>query len=381
MIARRALEIEPFLAVEVFQKAQELERQGLDIIHLEYGEPDFDTPPVIREAAEKALKDGRTRYVHTQGILPLREAIAEHYHERYGVTVSPDQILVTAGTSPAMLLLFMSLLERDDRVLLSDPHYACYPKFVKYADGEPLYVPVAEDDGFQLQPEIVREALTERTKAILINSPANPTGTVLSAERMAALAHLGPWIVSDEIYHGLTYEGPEHSVLEFTDHAFVLNGFSKAYAMTGWRLGYVIAPPEFIRPLAAAHGNFFISTNEFVQWGALAALREAGEDAARMRRVFDERRRAMVAGIRRIGLGVGAPPTGAFYVLANARRYTDDSLAFAFEILREAHVALTPGIDFGRNAEGYLRFCYANSLERIEEALSRIGRFLEARRP
>ncbi|HAM54360.1 MAG: aspartate aminotransferase [Candidatus Rokubacteria bacterium GWC2_70_24] len=381
MIARRALEIEPFLAVEVFQKAQELERQGLDIIHLEYGEPDFDTPPVIREAAEKALKDGRTRYVHTQGILPLREAIAEHYHERYGVTVSPDQILVTAGTSPAMLLLFMSLLERGDRVLLSDPHYACYPKFVKYADGEPLYVPVEEDDGFQLQPEIVREALTEHTKAILINSPANPTGTVLSAERMAALAHLGPWIVSDEIYHGLTYEGPEHSVLEFTDHAFVLNGFSKAYAMTGWRLGYVIAPPEFIRPLAAAHGNFFISTNEFVQWAALAALREAGEDAARMRRVFDERRRAMVAGIRRIGLGVGAPPTGAFYVLANARRYTGDSLAFAFEILREARVALTPGIDFGRNAEGYLRFCYANSLERIEEALSRIGRFLEARRP
>ncbi len=381
MIARRALEIEPFLAVEVFQKAQELERQGIDIIHLEYGEPDFDTPPVIREAAEKALKDGRTRYVHTQGILPLREAIAAHYHERYGVTVSPDQILVTAGTSPAMLLLFMSLLERGDRVLLSDPHYACYPKFVKYADGEPLYVPVEEDDGFQLQPEIVREALTERTKAILINSPANPTGTVLSAERMAALAHLGPWIVSDEIYHGLTYEGPEHSVLEFTDHAFVLNGFSKAYAMTGWRLGYVIAPPEFIRPLAAAHGNFFISTNEFVQWAALAALREAGEDAARMRRVFDERRRAMVAGIRRIGLGVGAPPTGAFYVLANARRYTGDSLVFAFEILREAHVALTPGIDFGRNAEGYLRFCYANSLERIEEALSRIGRFLEARRP
>jgi len=381
VIARRALEIEPFLAVEVFQKAQELERQGIDIIHLEYGEPDFDTPPVIREAAEKALKDGRTRYVHTQGILPLREAIAAHYHERYGVTVSPDQILVTAGTSPAMLLLFMSLLERGDRVLLSDPHYACYPKFVKYADGEPLYVPVEEDDGFQLQPEIVREALTERTKAILINSPANPTGTVLSAERMAALAHLGPWIVSDEIYHGLTYEGPEHSVLEFTDHAFVLNGFSKAYAMTGWRLGYVIAPPEFIRPLAAAHGNFFISTNEFVQWAALAALREAGEDAARMRRVFDERRRAMVAGIRRIGLGVGAPPTGAFYVLANARRYTGDSLVFAFEILREAHVALTPGIDFGRNAEGYLRFCYANSLERIEEALSRIGRFLEARRP
>jgi aspartate/methionine/tyrosine aminotransferase len=198
---------------------------------------------------------------------------------------------------------------------------------------------------------------------------------------MGAIASMGPHVISDEIYHGLVYEGREHCILEFTDRAFVLNGFSKAFAMTGWRLGYLIAPREFIRPLTAAHGNFFISTNEFVQWAALAALREAGEDALRMRRVFDERRRAMVAGLRRIGLGVGAMPTGAFYVLANARAYTQDSLAFAFEILGAAHVALTPGIDFGRNAEGFLRFCYANSLPRIEEALSRIGRFLEARRP
>ena len=381
MIARRALEIEPFLAVEVFQKAQEMERQGVDVIHLEFGEPDFDTPSVIREAAEKALKDGRTHYAHTLGILPLREAIAEHYRARYGVPVSPDQILVTAGTSPAMLLLFTVLLDAGDQVVLSDPYYACYPKFVKYAEGEPLYVPTDEDDAFQFRPERVRERLTPRTKAILVNSPANPTGTVLAPERMAALARLGPWIVSDEIYHGLTYEGAEHTILEFTDRAFVLNGFSKAYAMTGWRLGYVIAPWEFMRALQAAHGNFFISTNEFVQWAALAALREAGQETARFRRIFDERRRAMVAGLRRVGLGVGAPPTGAFYVLANARRYTSDSLAFAFDILREAHVGVTPGIDFGRNAEGYLRFSYANSLERIEEALARIGRFLAGCQP
>jgi aspartate/methionine/tyrosine aminotransferase len=381
VIARRALEIEPFLAVEVFQKAQEMERQGVDVIHLEFGEPDFDTPSVIREAAEKALKDGRTHYAHTLGILPLREAIAEHYRARYGVPVSPDQILVTAGTSPAMLLLFTVLLDAGDQVVLSDPYYACYPKFVKYAEGEPLYVPTDEDDAFQFRPERVRERLTPRTKAILVNSPANPTGTVLAPERMAALARLGPWIVSDEIYHGLTYEGAEHTILEFTDRAFVLNGFSKAYAMTGWRLGYVIAPWEFMRALQAAHGNFFISTNEFVQWAALAALREAGQETARFRRIFDERRRAMVAGLRRVGLGVGAPPTGAFYVLANARRYTSDSLAFAFDILREAHVGVTPGIDFGRNAEGYLRFSYANSLERIEEALARIGRFLAGCQP
>ncbi len=376
MIARRTQEIEPFLAVEVFQRAQAMERDGIDVIHLEFGEPDFETPPVIREAAEKALKDGRTRYAHTLGILPLREAIAEHYHTRYGVTVSPDQILVTAGTSPAMLLLFSALVDPGDQVILSDPYYACYPKFVKFAEGEPVYVPVAEDDAFQFRPEAVRDRLTGRTKGILINSPANPTGTVLTAARMSALAQLGPWMISDEIYHGLTYEGPEHTVLEFTDRAFVLNGFSKAFAMTGWRVGYLIAPSEFMRALTAMHGNFFISSNEFVQWAALAALREAQEDSARFRRIFDERRRAMVAGLRRIGLGVGAPPTGAFYVLANARRYTQDSLAFAFEILDKAHVGVTPGVDFGPNAEGYLRFSYANSLERIEEGLGRIGRFL-----
>jgi aspartate/methionine/tyrosine aminotransferase len=379
VIARRAQEIEPFLAVEVFQRAQALERAGADVIHLEFGEPDFETPPVIREAAEQALKDGRTRYAHTLGLLPLREAIAEHYHRRYRVSISPDQILVTAGTSPAMLLLFGALLERGDQVVLSDPHYACYPKFVKYSEAEPVFVDVHEADGFQLHAEAVAAALTPRTRALLINSPANPTGTVLSPERLAALARLGKWIVSDEIYHGLTYEGAEHTILEFTDRAFVLNGFSKAYAMTGWRCGYVIAPREFMPALTALHGNFFISSNEFVQWAALAALREAGPDAARFRAIFDQRRRVMVDGLRRIGLGVAALPTGAFYALANARRFTGDSLRFAFDILEATHVATTPGVDFGRNAEGYLRFAYANSLPRIEEGLARIGRFLAER--
>ena len=380
MIARRTQEIEPFLAVEVFQRAQALEREGADVIHLEFGEPDFDTPPAIREAAEKALKDGRTRYAHPLGIVPLREAIAEHYQARYGVTVSPDQILVTAGSSPALLLLFSALLDRGDEVILSDPYYACYPKFVKFAEGRPVYVPVEESDAFQFRPEAVAARVGPATKALLVNSPANPTGTVLTADRLAALCRLGPWVVSDEIYHGLTYEGPEHTVLEFTDRAFVLNGFSKAFAMTGWRVGYLIAPREFVPALTAMHGNFFISTNEFVQWAALAALREATEDSARFRRVFDERRHAMVAGLRAIGLGVGARPTGAFYVLANARRYTADSLAFAFEILERTHVGVTPGVDFGPNAEGYLRFSYAQSLERIEEAMRRIGPFLAARR-
>ena len=379
MIAKRAATIVPFLAVEVFQRAQELERQGADIIHLEFGEPDFDTPPVIREAAEKALKDGRTRYAHSLGLVPLREAIAERYLARYGVTVSPDQVLVTAGTSPAMLLLFSTLLDPGDHVLLTDPHYAVYPNLIRYPGGEPIFAATFEAEGFQCRTDELAALVTPRTKAALVNSPANPTGAVMPAERLRAVGGLGPWAISDEIYHGLTYEGEEHTILEYTDRAFVLNGFSKAYAMTGWRLGYLIAPREFMRPLQTAHGNFFISTNEFVQWAALAALREASEDAERFRRIFDERRHAMVAGLRRIGLGVAVPPTGAFYVLANAQRFGADSKTLAFDILEHAHVGVTPGVDFGRRAEGFLRFSYANSLERIEEAIERIGRYFAER--
>jgi aspartate/methionine/tyrosine aminotransferase len=244
---------------------------------------------------------------------------------------------------------------------------------------------VAEADGWELHPEAVRERLGPRTRAILLNSPANPTGTVLPSARLAALADLveqaptNTWLVSDEIYHGLTYAGRDHTVLEFTDRAFVLNGFSKAYAMTGWRLGYLIAPKSYIRTLQKLHQNFFISSQEVSQWAGVAALREAGEEVGRFRRIFDERRRAMITGLRAVGLGVGSEPTGAFYVLANARAFCERSYDFAFEVLAGAHVAVTPGIDFGAGGEGYLRFSYANGLERVEEGLRRLGQFLRER--
>jgi (5-formylfuran-3-yl)methyl phosphate transaminase len=376
----RAAAVEPFLAVEVGERAQALEREGVDVVHLEFGEPDFDAPAVVRDALDRAMKAGRARYAHSLGIPPLREAIAEHYRETYGVTISPDQVLVTPGTSPAMMLLFGHLLDAGDEVILSDPYYACYPNFIRYADGVPVTVSITEDDGFQYRPEAIRERIGPRTKAIMVNSPANPTGAVLSADRLAAIAELGPTIVSDEIYHGLTYEGRERSILEFTDRCFVLNGFSKRFAMTGWRLGWVIGPRDAIRSLQRLFGNFFISTNEFVQWAGVAALREAADETRRMRAMFDERRHAMIAGVRRIGLGVGFEPTGAFYVLANARRFTGDSVRFAYEILERAHVAVTPGAAFGPNAEGYLRFSYASSVERIAEGLRRLDVFLRERR-
>ena len=379
MIAKRAQEISPFLAMEVLERAVELEAKGEPIIHLEVGEPDFPTPVCIREAAAQALRDGKIGYTHSLGILPLREAIAAHYHAKYGVEVSPDRILVTAGTSPAMWMVFSAMLEAGDEVILSDPHYACYPNIIRFCGGVPANVDVLEEDAFQFRPEAVRGRLGPRTRAIFINSPANPTGTLLSAERMAALADLGPMIVSDEIYHGLVYEGREHSILEFTDRAVVFNGFSKAYAMTGWRLGYAIVPAEMIRPLQKMHQNFFISANAFVQAAGLAALRDAGPEVIRMRRTYDERRRFIITGLRRLGFGIATEPTGAFYVLANAQRFTRTSYDFAFEILEQAKVGVTPGIDFGQNGEGYIRFSYANSLENLAEALRRLEAFLARR--
>jgi aspartate/methionine/tyrosine aminotransferase len=377
--ARRTRDIEPFLAVEVAERAQTLERDGMDIVNLHYGEPDFEAPAAVMEALARAIKDGRTKYTSSLGILPLREAIAAHYAARYGVDIGPDQILVTPGTSPAMLLLFGHLLDPGDEVILSNPFYACYPNFIRYSEGVPVEVPLDAADGWQFGAEAVRSRLGARTRAIVINSPANPTGAVLSGPRLRALAELGVPIVADEIYHGLNYVGRDHSILEFTDRAIVLNGFSKAFAMTGWRLGYVVAAPETIRSLAKLFGNFFISTTEFVQWAGVAALREAREETTRYRAIFDARRRVMIDGVRAIGLRVDVEPTGAFYVLADARRYAADSRRLASEILETCHVAVTPGVAFGEKAEGYLRFSYASSVERIREGLARLGRFFAAR--
>jgi aspartate/methionine/tyrosine aminotransferase len=376
MISKRTREITPFIVMDVLEKAHSMERSGIHVVHMEVGEPDFDTPECIKKAAIRALEAGHTHYTHSLGLVELREAICRHYYRRYGAIVEPDQVVVTSGTSPAMFMLFAALLEPGDRVIISDPHYACYPNFIRFAGGEPVTIPVYENDAFQFRPEVIKEKIDARTKAIFINSPSNPTGNLLSHDRMEAIAGLSPYIISDEIYHGLVYEGKEHSILEFTDRAFVLNGFSKAYAMTGWRLGYMIAPKGFIRAIQKVQQNFFISANAMVQWAGIAALDEAAEDVARMRTTYNERRKFMIKRLKEIGFGITVEPTGAFYVLANAKRFSEDSYKLAFDILDNAHVGVTPGIDFGANAEGYLRFSYANAIENIAEGMDRIERYV-----
>jgi aspartate/methionine/tyrosine aminotransferase len=382
MVSNRTKEMTPFIVMDVLERAHEMERQGIHVIHLEVGEPDFDTPKCIKEAACKALDNGHTHYTHSLGMLELREAICEHYYSTYRISVDPDQIVVSSGTSPAMFVMFSALLEKGDQVIISDPHYACYPNFIRFVQGEPVFVPVFEEDGFQYRPEAIEKKITQKTKGIFINSPSNPTGNLLSKKRMAAIADMAstpasPYIISDEIYHGLVYEGKEHSILEFTRKAFVFNGFSKLYAMTGLRLGYMIAPKDFIRPIQKIQQNFFISANAMVQVAGITALKEAGKDILKMKQIYNERRQYMIRRLKAMGFGITVEPTGAFYVFANAKHLSGDSYKLAFDILEKAHVGVTPGIDFGRNGEGYIRFSYAASMENIEEGMDRLEKYLE----
>lgn len=377
-LSRTAGDLPPFIVMDVLERAQELERSGRNIIHLEVGEPDFPTPAHICEAAGKALQAGETKYTHSLGLLQLREAVAETYNRKFGLALSPEQVIVTSGTSPALLLLFMGLLEPGSEVVMSNPHYACYPNFVKIMGGKPVFVYTHEDRGFSLEPEAVSSVITPATKAVLINSPANPTGHVMDASALRAISEAAGDVpvISDEIYQGLIYRGKDHSILEYTDNAFVLNGFSKLYAMTGWRLGYLIAPKDCMRPLQKLQQNFFICANSFVQHAGVAALRGSQDHIKEMVAEYDRRRLYMIKRLNEIGLKVKCEPEGAYYVLANAKEYGQDSLALSRQILEHAGVAVTPGIDFGDGAEGYLRFSYSNSLENIKKGMERLERYL-----
>ena len=378
MISNKVKNIKSFIAMDVMARAEELEKAGENVIHLEVGEPDFDTPGVVQKTAIEAIQSGKTHYTHAMGLLELREAICGHYHDEYNVSVSTDRILVTSGTSPALLLVMMALLEAGDRVIISNPHYACYPNFIYSVGAKPVEVRTYPEDGFQYRPKNIKKALTRKTRGIVINSPSNPTGIVMTDENLKDIASFDrQYIISDEIYHGLVYKGRARSILEFTDRAFVINGFSKLYAMTGWRLGYLIFPEEFSCVMEKLHQNFMISANSFVQLAGIAALKSAGADILRMKTIYNERRIYMLNRLKSLGFKIYVEPTGAFYFFADAREFCKDSYKMAFDMLEKAKVGVTPGIDFGSGGEGFLRFSYANSLENIKEGLDRIEGYLK----
>ncbi|RQD77046.1 MAG: pyridoxal phosphate-dependent aminotransferase [Candidatus Syntrophonatronum acetioxidans] len=369
------MRISPFMVMEVLERAKELESSGKSIIHLEIGEPDFDTPEPVKEAAARAIQKGDTRYTPSLGKKELREDIAHYYYNTYGVDISPERVIVTMGSSSAMLLAFSALLEEGGEIIVSNPCYACYPNFILYAGGVPREVKVYEEKGFKFHGEDLIKFCNQDTKALVINSPANPTGNVFSKKELEDIAHLGHYIISDEVYHGLNYEGRDHTILEVCDKSFVINSFSKKYAMTGWRLGYVIVPPEYLRYMQVLQQNFFISASSFVQEAGRAALKNCDEHVDHMVRIYNKRRQYLLGRLDKMGLGVQVEPTGAFYALANVKNFSIDSYQLAFELLDKAGVAVTPGIDFGSNGEGYLRISYANSLENIKEGMDRMESF------
>lgn len=366
----------PFIVMEVLERANELQRQGIDVIHLEVGEPDFDVPQCVNDATVGALEKSQTHYTHSLGDFDLRQAIADFHHKEYGVNVDPNCIVVTSGSSPAILLALMALCEVGGEVIVSNPGYACYSNFILACNGVPVEVSLKAETGFQFDVEAVRRAITPKTRAIFINSPMNPTGTLLSEEVLSQMASLGVPILSDEIYHGLVYNGKAHSILEYTNQAFVLNGFSKRFAMTGLRLGYVIAPQQYMRSLQILQQNLFICAPTLAQQAGISAMQNADSDVEIMRNTYNERRLYMIARLRDMGFTIHTEPQGAFYIFADARRFTSDSYKFAFDILEKAHVGVTPGTDFGTNGEGFIRFSYANSLENIKKGLDRLQKYL-----
>jgi len=384
-VASRMASIEPFEVMEIQTLARNLEAQGRDVIHLEIGEPDFTTPAPVVDAARRALDAMPMFYTSALGIPALREAISRFYRERYRVEVPAERIVVTAGSSAALLLAFGVLLDAGDEVLLSDPGYPCNRHFVHALGGLPRLVPVDSRSRYQLTPDLADEAWTPRTRIAMVASPSNPTGTLVEPGEIAALAAMarerGATLLVDEIYHGLTYGRDARTALEAGDDVFVINSFSKYFQMTGWRLGWLVAPRPYVRELEKLAQNLYISPSTLAQHAALAAF-EPGTIAIleARRRELQARRDYLLPALEALGFRIGAKPEGAFYVYAECSALADDSFALAREALAKAGVAFTPGKDFGFNApERHIRIAYTQPVARLEEAVARLRAFLAGR--
>ena len=378
MISELVKNIEPFYVMDVLERAKRLESQGEDVVHFEVGEPDFGTPGEIRAEAVRWMEKGYTQYTSSLGIDELRGLVAQDYARTYGVEVDPGRVIITSGSSPALLLAVLTLINPGDEILITDPYYACYPQIIAVARGVAKKIPVYESEGYQIDAGKVSRSVSARTRAILVNSPSNPTGSVLEKDVLRGLAETGPAVISDEIYHGLVYGARENSILEFTDDAIVVNGFSKFYSMTGWRLGYMIVPRDLVRYVQKLQQNLFISAGSFVQKAAVAAIEKVktGGWTEEMTAEFDRRRVEMIKGLRSIGFDIPVEPRGAFYVFVDSSRWSRDSRALAFDILENCRVGVTPGTDFSDRGGDYLRFSYTTSLSRIREGIRRLGEFL-----
>jgi len=379
----RSRAIEPFHVMALLERANQLQAAGHDVIHLEIGEPDFTTAAPVVAAGQAALAAGQTRYTAARGLPELRRAIAAFYGERYGVDLDPERVLITPGGSGALLLASALLVDPGRHWLLADPGYPCNRHFLRLVEGAAQLIPVGSDTRYQLTPELVAQHWQPDSVGALVASPANPTGTLLDRDELAALSAAlkarGGHLVVDEIYHGLTYGLDAPSVLEVDDSAFVLNSFSKYFGMTGWRLGWLVAPRAAVPELEKLAQNLYISASTVAQQAALACFTPAAMAIFEERRAeFARRRDYLLPALRGLGFEIAVEPEGAFYLYADISAFGGDAYAFCQFLLETEHVAITPGLDFGRHrADTHVRFAYTQSLPRLEEAVARIAQGLQ----
>ncbi|OPY74424.1 MAG: Aspartate aminotransferase [Syntrophorhabdus sp. PtaU1.Bin058] len=378
-IAKRTDAIAPFYVMELLEKAKEMEAMGKDIVHMEVGEPDFSTPFAIKEEAIQSIRGDRTFYTHSLGLPELRKRISQYYRETDGIVVPPERIVITNGTSGALLLLFAVLLEQGRLLGISDPGYPCYKNIASLLDCGILPIPVSEQTGFEVTQDHLR-SLEYLPDLLVLANPSNPTGTIYREETLSGLyeglAAEDKLLVVDEIYLGLTYGQKQRSALAVSDNIIVVNGFSKTYAMTGWRLGWMVVPGELVRPIQKFAQNIFISPPSISQYAAMHAFEDA-EELGRMRKTYEERKDFMVPRLKGLGFHVPASPEGAFYVYAGIGRWGIDSMVFVERALEEAGVAFTPGYDFGSfRAGSHVRFSYATGIERLKEGCDRLEAWL-----
>mgnify|MGYP001823695483 CR=1 FL=1 len=380
--ADRMNSIQPFHVMALLARARELEAGGRSIIHMEIGEPDFVTPQPVIDAGVRALTEGHTHYTPAVGLAALRKRIAIFYRERYGVDVAAQRIVVTPGASAALQLVTAVLVNPGDTVLMADPGYPCNRNFVYLLNGDPLGLPVDASTDYQPVPDQVDAAWTQRTTALLVASPANPTGTLLTQQAVSELyavvkGHNGS-LVMDEIYHGLTYAAPASTALAVSDDIFVVNSFSKYFGMTGWRLGWLVAPQDYLADIDKLAQNLFLAAPTLAQYAALSAFEPENIAILEQRReAFRQRRDYLLPALRELGFAIPVTPEGAFYLYADCSRFTDDSYRFSKQLLEEAGVAITPGIDFGTHQpERHVRFAYTTSLENLQEGVRRLWEYL-----
>jgi len=380
--ARRAEEIEPFRVMAILARAREMQAAGRDIIHMEVGEPDFATPTPIVEAGIAALRAGHTHYTPALGLPALRAAIAAYYGERYGVDIAPDRVCVTPGASGALLLAMAALVDPGEEILMADPGYPCNRHFARLVEARAMGIPVGPETGYQLTAEAVARHWGPRTGGVLVANPGNPTGTLISATELAAIhaevrARHG-WLIVDEIYHELVYDAAPASAAGLGEDVLVINSFSKYFLMTGWRLGWMLAPPALMPSIDKLAQNLFLAAPTVAQHAALVALQDATRRLLDQRKAeLQQRRDALLPELARLGFEVKTQPHGAFYCYADIARFGMDSEQLAERLLLDAGVAITPGTDFGAHqASRHVRFAYTTDLQRILEAMRRIESIL-----